>query len=71
MKTQKQKRLLKDIVIPAGSLFNCIEGHEITYGAGMYRNLIGLTRDTHGDVIYSVDEGDPKISEWFEDVIQE
>ena len=68
IKKQKQMRLLRDIVIPAGSLFNDIEGHVITHGAGMYRSLIGLTKDTFGDVIYSIDKGDPNIGEWFEEV---
>ena len=62
-----KKRLLKDIVIPAGTIFDeapvRIEYHEYSYA-----QTIGLTKDSHGDFIYCFDPNDPEIGEWFEDV---
>jgi hypothetical protein len=57
--------LLKDIVIPAGTIFDSCEDHTIRYGSGSVRTSIGLTRNSAGDLIYDIDHGDPDLVEWF------
>lgn len=64
----KDKVLIKDIVIPAGTVFRSApttssrsEGH----GEG----LIGLTDDTCGSLIYDIEGDDAdKLKEWFVDL---
>jgi len=62
------KRLKKDIVIPAGTIFKEAP-LQIQYMEGCYTYSLGLTKDSHGDIIYCVDEADSDLLEWFEDVI--
>lgn len=64
-----RKKLKKDIVIPAGTIFNRIpKGSKSQYGKDFFEKSIGLTKDTCGDLRYCVDSDDPSLNEWFEDV---
>lgn len=63
----KQKRLKKEIVIPAGTIFKEKVG-VTTYYKHNYVTLIGLTKDSSGDLIYGIDPDDIVLDEWFEDV---
>jgi len=64
-----KKKLLKDMVIPAGTIFDAVpfkvEYYEENYGA-----IIGLTPDSHGHVVYTIDPDDKDIGVWFEDVVE-
>ena len=62
-----KKKLLKDMVIPAGTIFD-EAAHKVVNHEGCYEAIIGLTNDSHGHVVYSIDEDDKDINEWFEDV---
>jgi hypothetical protein len=61
--------LRKNVVIPKGSVFmrapKRIENYE-----SMFEHIIGLTDHTSGSILYGIDEDDPKISEWFEKVVE-
>ncbi len=65
MKT-KRVVLKKDIVIPAGTVFECIDGRKSEYVSGNYEASIGLSKDTSGGLIYGVELNDPACAEWFE-----
>ncbi len=61
-------RLKKDIVIKAGTIFECIDGRSSSYGVGNYSTSFDLGPDSTGEVIYSGIEDDQKAWEWFEEV---
>jgi uncharacterized membrane protein (UPF0127 family) len=62
------KRLMKDIVIPAGTVFEEAPRKTERFGKGHVDHILGLTDDTHGTLTYFVDEDDPEIGKWFVDV---
>jgi len=41
----------KDIVIPKGTIFECIDGLEREYCNGNYEALINLSRDNYGSFV--------------------
>jgi len=53
----------KDIIIPKGTIFECIDGLERKYCAGNYEALIDLSRDNCGNFIIG-DEFDDKNFEY-------
>ena len=53
----------KDIVIPRGTVFECIDGSERKYCSGNYEALIDLSRDNCGSFIIG-DEFDDKDFEY-------
>ena len=63
-----RKRLLKDIVIPKGTIFYKAPGNTIRTGDGHISHLFGLTKDTTGEVTYLIDPADTKLNEYFEDI---
>ncbi len=63
-------RLKKDIVIPAGTIFKPADSIRRTYIKDFYEHILGLTKDSYGDLIYSVDPSDPEIKSWFEEVTE-
>ena len=67
-KFTSKKVLKKDIVIKAGTVFDCIDGRKSDYISGNYSSTLGLTKDSCGEFIYGFDTGDKDINEWFEDV---
>ena len=44
-------KLKKDIVIPKGTIFECIDGLEREYCHGNYEALIDLSRDNYGSFV--------------------
>jgi len=63
-----KKRLLKDIVIPAGTVFDEAPMRIEHFESGHYHCTVGLTNDTSGDFTYHIDPLDSDIDEWFEDI---
>ena len=61
-------RLKKDIVIPAGTIFEDCNGQTVHYGEENYETTIGLTQDSFGTLVYSMEPMDKKVDEWFEEV---
>ena len=61
-------KLKKDIVIPAGTIFNNCDGCSVHYGEENYETIIGLTENSFGTLVYSMEPMDKKVSEWFEEV---
>lgn len=65
------KVLIKDIVIPAGTIFEEAPDKVVNYGNGHYQAIFGLSQDTYGDVTYSFDQlEDEELKKWFADVVQ-
>ena len=54
----KEKVLIRDLVIPAGTVFKCCDGRSTTYGENNYACDIGVTNDTSGELIYGFDDHD-------------
>lgn len=68
IKRQKdpQKRLKKDIVIPAGTIMKQAPSKTERFGDDHFSCTVGLTDDSCGFLEYCLD--DPALSDWFEDV---
>ena len=67
-----QFKLKKDIVIPAGTIFNCVDGETRKYLNGNYSHLVALSNNTCGELIYGIETGFKKEeSEWFEEIKNE
>lgn len=63
--TPRRVVLLKDLVIPAGTIFENVDGHKRAFISGNYEATIGLTKDTSGSVLYGVELADVACAEWF------
>ena len=65
-----RKVLIKDIVIPAGTVF--IDAPHITERAeGFGAATVGLTQDSFGTFTYDIEGDDSeKLKEWFVDIIE-
>ena len=61
-------KLKKDIVIPAGTVFDSCDGTSVFYDEENYETTIGLTKDSFGTLVYSMEPMDKKLPEWFEEV---
>ena len=61
------KVLQRDIVIPAGTRFESVNGETRRYVNGCYETTIGLSDDTAGHVMYGIDPSDPAMAGWFKD----
>lgn len=61
------KILKKDIIIPKGTIFECIDGRSSEYVSGNYSYLFGLTKDSTGELICGIDDLDKNLDEWFGD----
>jgi len=64
----KKYRLKKDIVIPAGTVFETAPIVKRNFDDDVVDAIFALTDDTAGICEYAVDWGDPKIGEFFEEV---
>jgi hypothetical protein len=65
-----KKVLIKDIVIPAGTIFTDAPT-ETHRSSGFGEAIVGLTDDTCGSITYDIDGDDKeKLKEWFVDVIE-
>lgn len=62
----KEIVLLKDIIIPAGTVFKKFEG-TVDYNKDNFEHIFGLTKDSYGSVIYSI-ESMEDIKKWFAEV---
>jgi len=66
-----KKKSLKDIVIPKGTVFDCVDGSKREYRHGNFATIIGLTDDSYGELIYAIDDRVDGTEEWFENVEEE
>lgn len=66
--SNKQYVLKKDIVIPAGTVFENIDGSRRTYVDSNFEATIGLSKDSSGSVVYGVEPKDPACMEFFEEL---
>ncbi|MCK4329288.1 hypothetical protein KAX02_05545 [candidate division WOR-3 bacterium] len=57
MAKKKTKKIIlkKDIVIPKGTVFECIDGLKREYCNGNYEILINLSRDNYGSFVIGSD----------------
>lgn len=66
---KSKKMLIKDLVIPAGTIFKKIPaGTKKSFGEGSFESRFGLSDDSYGTVSYSFDEDDrekEKIDKYF------
>lgn len=58
--------LKKDLVIPKGTVLRNIDGMTSSFTNGNYETIFGLTADSFGRLIYSIDDDDADLDEWFE-----
>lgn len=65
------KVLKQDIVIPAGTVFKPSPVHKDLIADGHYEHVIGLTKDSFGDLTYYIDPDDPELDDWFADEDEE
>ena len=61
-----KKRLLKDIVIKAGTIFDDAPTKTLR-APGCVMSTIGLSNNTCGSIEYWLDDDEPEMKEWFED----
>ena len=50
--------LKRDLVIPAGTVFHCIDGTTRQFASGNFEATLGLSRDSSGSVVYGVEPND-------------
>ena len=60
-----KKTLLKDIVIPKGTVFYTAPSWTQRYGNEHYETIIGLSKNTSGSFVYYIDEPD-ELKDYFE-----
>ena len=58
--------LLKDLVIPAGTVFSTAANKVERFGEGHVETTIGLTDNSSGDVTYYVGDDKEELKEWFQ-----
>lgn len=58
-------RLKRDIVIPAGTIFDDAP-RRIDMAQGHIEHVLGLTKDSAGSLCYFLDPDDETLAEWFE-----
>lgn len=59
--------LKKDLVIPKGTRLSNIDGVTSEFVQGNFEAIFGLTDDSFGRLIYSIDADDEALNEWFEE----
>ena len=62
-----KKLLLRDIVIPAGTMFHDAPS-STTRAPGHIVATIGFSPNTSGDLVYFVDDDPEEMAKWFADV---
>jgi len=62
-----KKALIKDLVIPAGTIFDEAPTRTDRVASGCVRATIGLTDNTSGSIEYWCDGDEDEIKEWFRD----
>lgn len=63
MKSADKIVLLKDVVIPAGTILSTAPTKTERYGSNHYEAIVGLTKDSSGTFTYCID--DEKLADWF------
>lgn len=63
-----KKILKKDLVIPAGTIFDEAPTKTERVGDGHIQAVIGITKDSCGYVEYFVGEDEEALKEWFGDI---
>ena len=63
-----KKVLIKDLVIPAGTIFDDAPTRTDRIASGCVCATIGLTDNTSGSVEYWCDDDAEELREWFRDV---
>lgn len=63
-----KKVLLRDLVIPAGTVFNTAPSKVERDPDYFVEAIIGLTKDTYGMVTYEIEEEDEELKKWFADL---
>jgi hypothetical protein len=61
--------LLQDIVIPRGTVFTARSGHVQLLNSN-YETIIGVTKDSMGQVLYGIDDSDPELKNHFLEIVQ-
>lgn len=64
---ERQIRLKKDIIIPAGTVMSKAPTKTMRHGDDHFDCVIGLTDDSCGFFNYCL--GDPGLGDWFEEVV--
>lgn len=62
------KVLLKDVIIPKGTILEEAPTKIEMFGGDHYEAIIGLTKDSYGHFLYCMDRDDADLEEWFADV---
>ena len=65
----KEIVLLKDIVIPVGTIFKNVDGGAVKHVEGNFEHIFGLTKDSYGSIVYSV-ESMQDSKKWFAEVVR-
>lgn len=66
-KTPKKMVLVKDIIIPAGTILTDVSGTSRRMGNDVYEKTIGLTNNTFGYFTYFMDD-DENLKEYIREV---
>lgn len=64
-----KKVLIKDIVIPAGTIFMQAPVKTERFGDDHIECFVGLTKDTSGSFTYDISDDKDKLKEYFVDLI--
>lgn len=65
MAKHKQIVVLKDIVIPAGTVMSRTPAKREFVSDGWFECVIGLSKNTSGDFTYCIDDDRVELSEYF------
>lgn len=61
-------KLLKDIVIPAGTIFVDAPVRTLRFGSGHVETVVGLTKNTVGFFNYDICDDKEELKEYFEEI---
>lgn len=65
-----KKVLIKDIVIPAGTIFHKAPIKTVRHFDNWYNTIIGLSKNTYGTLTYSLDTDEEELKQYFVDVTE-
>lgn len=57
--------LQRDLVIPAGTVFENCDGVTRRFASGNFEATIGLSKDSSGSVVYGFEPNDATLRDWF------
>jgi len=63
-----KKVLIKDLIVPAGTVFDNAPLRTERPGDGCVQAIIGLSKNTAGSVEYWLDGDEEEMQEWFRDL---